>query len=71
MRESLRIFKELSDTIGPRRVVWRYDPVIITDSYSAEYHARRFNEIAEELKGYTVKSIFSFADYYKKTVKNM
>lgn len=64
-------FKELSDKIGPERVIWRYDPIAFNNVYTAEYHIKAYTQIAEALKGYTEKSVISFVDMYQKIQKNM
>ena len=38
-KEVIDTFIELSERIGPERIIWRYDPIIITEKYSIEYHA--------------------------------
>ena len=63
-------FKELSKKIGPERVIWRYDPIILTSKYTVDYHVEYFNEIAKRLSGYTKKCIISFVDLYRNTQNN-
>jgi hypothetical protein len=58
------IFQELSRKLGKEKVIWRYDPIMITDQYTVEYHMQAFREIAESLNGYTDKVIISFLDCY-------
>ncbi len=65
------IFWELSRKIGKERVIWRYDPIIFTDSYTPEYHLKAFEQIAKELHGYTSKCVISFVDIYTKNQKKM
>ncbi len=64
-------FKELSDKIGSDRVIWRYDPIVFSDTYPADFHLKTFESIARELKGYTGKCVVSFVDIYAKNRKNM
>ena len=64
------VFKRLSDKLGPGKVIWRYDPIIINRDISVEYHIECFNSLAATLKGYTEKCVISFIDYYKKIDKN-
>lgn len=64
-------FQRLSEMIGKEKVVWRYDPIVITEKYSEEYHLKAFQEIASSLKGYCKKVVISFIDLYAKTKKNM
>ena len=67
----IRIFKELSELIGRKKIIWRYDPIFFSDEISSEYHLENFLSIADELKGYTEKCIFSFLDMYKKCERNL
>lgn len=65
------IFRELSNRIGQKNVIWRYDPIIFTRKYTPEYHLKAFEQIASSLKGYTEKCVISFVDLYAKNKKNM
>lgn len=63
-------FRALSDIIGYNRIIWRYDPILLTDYIDIEYHIRYFEELAKRLQGYTQRCVISFVDLYKKTVSN-
>ena len=63
-------FRRLSDTIGPRRVIWRYDPILVNPRYTAEYHIEYFETLARRLAGYTTTCIVSFLDFYRSTLHN-
>ena len=63
-------FKKLSCIVGVNSTGWRYDPIFITDKYSAEYHLRAFKQIAEALEGYTETAVISFIDLYAKVKRN-
>lgn len=65
-KEMIPIFQELADKIGSERVIWRYDPILLTERYTLEYHLKAFKEIAGELEGYTKKVVISFVDLYDK-----
>lgn len=69
--EMIPVFRELSERIGANRVIWRYDPILFNEVYTAEYHIRAFGQIAEALKGYTQKCVISFVDIYGKNRKSM
>ncbi len=70
-KESLiETFKRLSDRLGPKRVIWRYDPVLLNKGISVDYHEKYFDILAAKLHGYTEKCIISFIDYYKKIDKS-
>lgn len=64
-------FKRLSDKIGSKRVVWRYDPILVTDEIEIDYHIKYFESIAKRLASYTEQCTISFIDNYKKTERNM
>nr|WP_315024338.1 DUF1848 domain-containing protein [uncultured Aminipila sp.] len=65
-RNLIDTFKRLSDQIGPEKVIWRYDPILMNNKYNQEYHMEYFAKIARELGHYTEKCIFSFIDFYPK-----
>lgn len=58
-------FQKLSQMIGPERVIWRYDPIILTPAYTMEYHVHYFEELAKRLSGHTKKCVISFVDMYR------
>lgn len=65
------VFKELSERLGKEKVIWRYDPILFTSTYTPEYHLKAFGQIAMALKHHTEKCVISFADVYTKNKKNM
>lgn len=67
----ISVFKELSSKIGPKRVIWRYDPIMFTAKYTKEYHLKAFEQIAQSLKGYTKRCVISFVDTYTKNQRNL
>lgn len=66
LEERVASFQELSDTYGPERVVWRYDPILLTDTYTVDWHIRTFGALFSRLKGYTDTCVISFIDLYDK-----
>lgn len=64
-------FCELADRIGRDRVIWRYDPIFLSDHYTLDYHVKAFTRIAEALAGRTRRVVISFLDDYEKTKRNM
>jgi len=63
-------FVELSQEIGKERVIWRYDPILLTPKFNKEYHYKWFEYLTEKLHPYTQKCIISFVDIYSKTERN-
>lgn len=64
-KETIETFQALSDKIGPHRVDWRFDPIILNGQYTKELILNRFEEMCKVLASYTTKCIISFIDLYK------
>ncbi len=64
-------FKRLSARLGPARVVWRYDPILLSRRFSFDFHRRLFEMLTTELAGFTDTVIVSLVDYYRKTLRNL
>lgn len=66
-------FKQLVQKLGPGSVVWRFDPLILTDRISVDDLLRKVQDIGNQLKGYTEKLVFSYADIdaYRKVKSNL
>ena len=60
----------LSDEIGPARVVWRYDPILLSGKYSKGFHYKAFGAMARRLAGRAARCTVSFLDMYKNTARN-
>jgi len=58
--DAVRTFQTLSRRLGSDRVIWRYDPVILTNLTTVEWHQRQIAHLARALSGLTTKMIFSF-----------
>lgn len=71
VEERVETFRRLSDILGKERVLWRYDPILFNNKYSAAWHEEEFAGLAEELAGYTEKCTISFLDRYHKIRKDM
>lgn len=66
LQERISTMIELAGRIGPERVVWRYDPVILSSVTSVAWHLEQAEQIASQLKGATRRLVFSFYDFYGK-----
>lgn len=66
-------FKRLVDCLGFGKVIWRFDPLILTDRISIDDLIKKAERIGNALKGYTEKMVFSFADIaaYRKVRANL
>jgi len=63
--EVLMSMKELARKIGPDRVMWRYDPVILTSITDMDFHRANFNSLAQNLAGSVRRVIVSVYDEYR------
>lgn len=63
-------FVELSEKIGKERVIWRYDPILLSERYSIDWHIHNFKGLAQKFSGHTEKCVISFIDLYAKTSRN-
>ncbi|HPD38814.1 MAG TPA: DUF1848 domain-containing protein, partial [Mesotoga infera] len=70
-REILETFMRLSELIGRERVIWRYDPVIITERLTIDWHLKAFESMARKLSKFTEKCVISFVDIYRKILRNV
>jgi len=66
----IETFKTLSDKIGSERLIWRYDPILINNKYTVDYHIKYFRKLAEMLDGKFEHCVISFVDYYRKNSSN-
>ncbi len=66
----LASFRKLSELVGVQAVGWRYDPIFLSERYSADYHLRAFAQMAEALEGATKTVVISFIDLYPKVRRN-
>jgi hypothetical protein len=69
----IETFIELSERVGKEKVVWRFDPLILTDKIGVNELLQKVENIGNQLKNYTDKLVFSFADIkiYRKVQNNL
>lgn len=73
LEERIETFKLLVERLGKGSVVWRFDPMILTENISIDDLLIKVRNIGDQLKGYTEKLVFSYADIalYKKVKANL
>ncbi|MBE6280986.1 MAG: DUF1848 domain-containing protein [Bacteroides sp.] len=66
-------FKKLVDKLGKGHVIWRFDPLVLTDDIDIDKLLVKIENIGDQLIGYTEKLVFSFADIitYRKVKANL
>ena len=63
---ALQTFTELAQRVGPERVIWRYDPIVLSEATPPEYHRAAYAHLARALAGSTGRSVISLMDDYPK-----
>lgn len=63
--------RKLTERYGPHALVWRYDTIILSSLTPADFHLANFETLARAMRGATDEVIVSFAQIYKKTLRNM
>lgn len=73
VEKRINTLKQLVDRLGFGKVIWRFDPLILTDRISIDELLKKAERIGNALKGYTEKMVFSFADIaaYRKVRANL
>lgn len=73
LENRINTFKELSTLIGKEKVIWRFDPIILTTELTPREILKRIWNIGNQLKGFTDKLVFSFVDIknYRKVQRNL
>ena len=66
--EIMKTFIELSKMLGKKRVIWRYDPVLLNQRYTKVFHYKMFEKMCQLLFPYTETVIISFLDIYKNII---
>lgn len=71
--ERIETFKKLVSKLGKGHVIWRFDPLLLTDTINIEILLKKIEGIGDQLVGYTDKLVFSFADIlsYRKVKANL
>ena len=71
--ERVETFKQLSERVGKDRVVWRFDPLILTDKLSVSDILAKVERLGDQVSQYTSRLVFSFIDInaYKKVGGNL
>ena len=73
LTERIDTFKRLVDCLGKGHVIWRFDPLVLTEDIDIDVLLIKIESIGDKLQGYTEKLVFSFADIlsYRKVQSNL
>ncbi len=66
-------FIKLSESIGKEKVIWRFDPLLLTEQLTVSELLARIRNLGNKLINHTDKLVFSFADIlsYRKVQSNL
>jgi DNA repair photolyase len=73
LQTRIETFINLSEKVGKEKVIWRFDPLLLTDRIGIDDLLRKIEKIGEQIYNYTDKLVFSFADIeiYRKVQQNL
>jgi hypothetical protein len=69
--EMIECAKVLARRYGPESVLWRYDPIVISNITDKNYHIAHFQKLCAALEGSVKQCFFSFVCFYSKVQRNM
>lgn len=69
-KEIIEAVKSLSNIIGKENLCIRYDPILLSNKYSVDYHIKAFDRLCSLLESYVNTIIVSFIDDYKNVRNN-
>lgn len=68
---ALDTMQRLAARVGSERIIWRYDPIVLSRETGTSFHIERFETIARALRGWTRRAVVSFVDPYRKTERRL
>jgi len=73
LNERIETIKELAQIIGKDKIIWRFDPLIITDKLTVRELLKKVWYLGNKLLPFTNKLVYSYADIseYKKVQNNL
>ena len=73
LKSRTKTFIQLSELIGKEKVIWRFDPLLLTDQLTVCELLSRIWDLGNQLVSHTDKLVFSFADIlsYQKVQNNL
>ena len=73
LHDRIKTFKKLSKKIGKEKIIWRFDPLLLSNKITVGTLINRISEIGDEIHHFTEKLVVSFIDIepYKRVRKNL
>ncbi len=70
-KRAISSLRAISRMYSPAHINWRYDPIVISDVTSPDWHQNNFKELCKSLEGYVERCYIAFPVLYGKVVKNI
>ncbi len=70
LEQRIETFLALAERIGAEKVIWRYDPIILSNRTDPSYHQEQFSYILERLHSVIPRVVISIVDDYRKASIN-
>lgn len=67
---ALQTFQELAAQLGAEKIIWRYDPICLTNITDYAWQLKQFQLLAQALRGKTKRVMVSIVDNYRKAEQN-
>jgi hypothetical protein len=71
INERIATHQRLAARIGRERLIWRFDPLLITDALSPSELLERIKRIGDDVAAYSDRLIVSFITLYGKVARNL
>ncbi len=73
LQQRIATFHKLVEKLGAGSVLWRFDPLILTDKTDISELLEKIRRLSSHLEDYTDRLVFSFADIavYRKVSRNL
>lgn len=66
LSQRILTFRQLAEAIGPEKVIWRYDPIVLSNVTDESYHLEKFSYILGQLRDFCCRIVISIVDDYRK-----
>lgn len=73
IEKRIETFCRLSEKLGKERVIWRFDPLILTHSLGVDELLEKIRDVGDQIHAFTEKLVISFVDInnYRKVRSNL
>ncbi|MDD2465097.1 MAG: DUF1848 domain-containing protein [Desulfobulbus sp.] len=71
LTKRIAAFRKLAQLLGPERVLWRFDPILLTKPRGVQYCLDQFALLCQALQGLTHQCATSFVSLYAKCRRNL